>query len=210
MNPEPKYNKLRKKFYDQDEFYKLRRDFVEKVASYVSEFMICFLLSEQNFNVKFVQNIGNQKKYDLLLDDIPCDIKTILDEYPWFDQPENQLQEELIKSLKHTKVQEKIEEAMKQGARIIFLSATQTSMGKGANQETGKKIITGLTIERATAGAINFIKSNNVSRMPLVVVAASVDYDCRYRITAFYVDYPTVLSPKTLTIKNVHVGRISQ
>lgn len=137
MNPEPKYNKLRKKFYDQDEFYKLRRDFVEKVASYVSEFMICFLLFEQNFNVKFVQNIGNQKKYDLLLDDIPCDIKTILDEYPWFDQPENQLQEELIKSLKRTKVQEKIEEAMKQGARIIFLSATQTSMGKGANQETG-------------------------------------------------------------------------
>jgi hypothetical protein len=79
INPEPKDKKLREQFYDQDGFYKLRKDFVEKVAAYVSEFMICSLLFEAGFNAKFVRKAVNEKKYDLVLENIPCDVKTMLD-----------------------------------------------------------------------------------------------------------------------------------
>lgn len=141
---------------------------------------------------------------------IPSDVKTVIDKFPYFDGPEKNLHIEIITSLKREKFWKKINEAIEQQARVIFINATATSLGKAVNMDAGRKRKELISIKIPTEKAIGFTTST--TRIPVVVVSASIDYDRKYRITSFNITYPianingkVVADPTTLTMKDVNL-----
>ena len=178
-------------------FYYLRQDILEKVSSYVSELMVMFLVVKDKFKARFVKNTDiesseNNKKFDMLVENIPSEVKTVIDDFPWFDQDDPDLKKEIICSLRREKIYKKINEAIEQKAKIIFLSATTSSLGKGVNKDAYLKRRESVSIKEALVKAIELANSNPKSKIPVVAVTTSIDYDREYRITSFYVSYPTI------------------
>jgi hypothetical protein len=196
---------------DKDGFYEVREDFLEKISSYVSELMICVLLLKANIHpTTFAEKIENERLYDMRVKGIPSDVKTIIDKYPYFDEPELNLHVEIIQSLKRKKFWEKINEVIEQQARIIFINATATSLGKAVSKYAGRQRKEIISIKTPTEKAIELALSDSTTKIPVVVVSASIDYDRNYRITSFNASYPTTKSkgkivsdPTTLTMRDV-------
>jgi hypothetical protein len=196
-------------------FYCLRQDIFEKVSSYVSELMTMFLLVKEKFKSIFVEDTGlggteNKKKFDMFVENIPSEVKTAMDDFPWFDQDDPDLKKELISSLRREKIYKKVNEAIEQKAKIIFLSATTSSIGKGVNKEASRKKRESISIKEAVIKAIELANSNLKSKIAVVVVTSSIDYDRKYRITCFHVSYPIMrkddklqAAPSILTMKDI-------
>lgn len=163
-------------------FYYLRQDILEKVSSYVSELMVMFLVVKDKFKARFVKNTDiesseNNKKFDMLVENIPSEVKTVIDDFPWFDQDDPDLKKEIICSLRREKIYKKINEAIEQKAKIIFLSATTSSLGKGVNKDAYLKRRESVSIKEALVKAIELANSNPKSKIPVVAVTTSIDYD---------------------------------
>ena len=196
---------------DKDGFYKVREDFLEKISSYVSELMLFVLLLEANVHPTiFTEKIEKERLYDMRVKGIPSDVKTLIDKYPYFDEPELNLHTEIIQSLKRKKFWEKINDAIEQKAGIIFINATATSLGKAVSKYAGRQRKEIISIKIPTEKAINFTLCKSTTKIPVVVISASIDYDRNYRITSFNVSYPTtrnkgkvMADPTILTMKDV-------
>jgi hypothetical protein len=177
--------------------------------------MTMFLLVKEKFKSIFVEDTGlggteNKKKFDMFVENIPSEVKTAMDDFPWFDQDDPDLKKELISSLRREKIYKKVNEAIEQKAKIIFLSATTSSIGKGVNKEASRKKRESISIKEAVIKAIELANSNLKSKIAVVVVTSSIDYDRKYRITCFHVSYPIMrkddklqAAPSILTMKDI-------
>ena len=90
------------------DLYDMTNRFREKVSSFVSEFMIAALAAEYNFAVRFKKKVSGEKNFDMFIQEIPCEVETILDQIPWAMQPASDVRKEILGSLKREKMIEKI------------------------------------------------------------------------------------------------------
>jgi hypothetical protein len=192
-------------------FYRLRNEFREKVSSYVSEFMIASLAARDNFAVKFAEQVKNKKNFDMFIENIPAEVETILDQIPWAERHEPKLDKEICDSLKRDKITEKIDEALQQNGKIVFLHGTVSSLGWGLSEEVSQSMID-LSFKKAITRAINDVTSGSKIFVPVVIITTCIDYDGQYRISAFYVSYPAKqngskleIIPSKLSIENVYL-----
>jgi hypothetical protein len=100
------------------QLYGITNDFREKVSSYISEFIIAALANAYNFNVRFNRKDDGKNNFDMFIQEIPCEVETILDQIPWANKPESQLRKEILDSLKRIKMIEKIQEGLRQEGKI--------------------------------------------------------------------------------------------
>jgi hypothetical protein len=99
------------------ELYGITNDFREKVSSYISEFMIAALAEACNFKIRFNRKGNGKNNFDMFIQEIPCEVETMLDQIPWANKPESELKKEILNSLKRNKTIEKIQEALMQGGK---------------------------------------------------------------------------------------------
>ena len=103
--------------------------FREKVSTFfVSEFMIASLVA-----VRFKKKVQGEKNFDMFIQEIPCEVETILDQILWAMQPASDVRKEILGSPKREKMIEKILDGLRQGAKIILVNSTASSLGWGIN-----------------------------------------------------------------------------
>ncbi|MFZ0512190.1 MAG: hypothetical protein WAM14_11335 [Candidatus Nitrosopolaris sp.] len=79
------------------DLYRITDDFREKVSSYISEFIIAALAKAYNFKVRFNRKDDGKENFDMFIQEIPCEVETILDQIPWVNQPESELKKEILR-----------------------------------------------------------------------------------------------------------------
>jgi hypothetical protein len=168
--------------------YNMTNQFREKVSSYVSEFMISALAAKYNLRVQFKQVIEGEYNYDMLINEIPCEVETILDRIPWAERPEAEVKKEILWSLRRQKMRDKITDGVKQGGKIILVNSTATvsSLSRGINIDASQIGVI-YTLKRALKFAINHLTVDSIS---VVVFGTAIDYERNYRLSAFYISYP--------------------
>ncbi|MFZ0512819.1 MAG: hypothetical protein WAM14_14525 [Candidatus Nitrosopolaris sp.] len=189
------------------DIYDITNDFQEKVSSYVSEFTIAALAAVYNFAVRFNQKVEGESNFDMLIQGIPCEVETMLDQVYWAEKQEPELRKEILVSLKREKMKEKIEDALRQGAKIIFVNSTVTSLSWGINIDASRNM-QAYPLERAVILAVDHATHSPNSSVPVMVFGTSIDYERNYRLSAFFVSYPsddgTNIDPLRLLFDHVH------
>ena len=103
-----------------------------------TELMSAALSNQEGFNISFDRSPNDNHDYDFFVNGIPVQCKTFVKELEDIDaeyvEPNNlsEVEEKFDKLLKRESA--RIEQAIKQGAKIIFCNTTQTSAGKGFSQ----------------------------------------------------------------------------
>ena len=83
--------------------------------------------------VRFKKKVQGEKNFDMFIQEIPCEVETILDQILWAMQPASDVRKEILGSPKREKMIEKILDGLRQGAKIILVNSTASSLGWGIN-----------------------------------------------------------------------------
>ncbi len=81
--------------------------------------------------MRFNKKADGKNNFDIFIEEIPCEVETILDQIPWANKPEPELKKEILDSLKRNKMIEKIVGGLKQGGKIIIINSTVSSSELG-------------------------------------------------------------------------------
>lgn len=171
------------------ELYGITNDFREKVSSYNSEFIIAALAAAYNFRVRFNKKADGKNNFDIFIEEIPCEVETILDQIPWANKPEPELKKEILDSLKRNKMIEKIVGGLKQGGKIIIINSTVSSLSWGINIDASSSKVS-YPLERSLKFAVHNVMHSPQTSIAVVVFGTSIDYDRNYRLSSFFVSYP--------------------
>lgn len=149
--------------------------------------MIAALAAEYNLAVRFKKKVQGEKNFDMFIQEIPCEVETILDQIPWAMQPASDVRKEILGSLKREKLIEKILDGLRQVAKMILVNSTASSLSWGINISTshGKVIY---PVEKALKLAVDHATCTRLS-IQVVVFGTSIDYEHNYRLSAFFISY---------------------
>ena len=174
-------------------FYNELNQFRNTISSFLPEFMLPCIIKDEGFEVKF-NPVGKFKEYDLLFNSYPAEIKTIVDESKYGKKIEKNLKEEIEITLQRDKSVGKINHSLSQGAEIIFLFLTFSSLGVGFLKHIFKKQ-NNFSVNNALIESISLAKNNRtkkvVEKIPVIVLTTSIDtINSNYKIFSLLVQYP--------------------
>jgi hypothetical protein len=149
--------------------------------------------------ISIIKSNRHQKTPDLYLNTILSEVKTIIDIMEYQEKIQDNLLEEILRSLKRNKIFKKINEGLSQGGKIIILDATVPSLGYAINYyaSTHKKTF---AMQAAINDSIVFTKSNPNEYIPILIFAQSIDNDCNFKLSAVMVPCPVMNGDKGLEV----------
>jgi|SRR5215212_6446623 len=176
-----------------NKFYNELNQFRKTISSFLPEFMLPCIIKDEGFDIKF--NLTRKsKEFDLFFNSYSAEIKTIIDESKNGIQIEKNLKEEIEITLKRYKIVEKINNSLSQGAEILFLFLTFSSLGVGLLKYTHKNQNL-FSINNALTDSISLAKNirnrQKVKEIPVIVFTTSIDtINSNYKIFSVLVTYP--------------------
>jgi hypothetical protein len=198
------------------------KEIPKAVWGVTSELIFAGLAINHGYKVYF-DIPGKGHDYDFIVNDIPCQVKTILLEEKNAEQDirnidnkisqlhigrkieEEEVRREILDLLHKNK--EIIKKAIEQGGRIICVNGTQTYAGFLLNQWASDNN-RNLTIHRPLKTSINLLREENSMRLlkkeekflPLIFGAAGIDCEYRFSTWSFKVPINLTLDDSKLTL----------
>jgi hypothetical protein len=205
-----------------DNFKKYMKEIPKAVWGVTSELIFTGLAIDHGYKVYF-DIPGKGHDYDFIVNDIPCQVKTILLEEKDSEQDvrkidnrisllrigkkieEEEVRKEILDLLHKNK--EDTKKAIEQGGRIICINGTQTYAGFLLNQwasDNNKN----LTIHRALKTSINLLREENSMSLlkkeekflPLIFGAAGIDCEYHFSTCSFKIPIDFTLDDSKLTL----------
>ncbi|HEY7081676.1 MAG TPA: hypothetical protein VH500_18440 [Nitrososphaeraceae archaeon] len=173
------------------------------IYGYVSECMFYSIAAEAGFNLHFAKDTTN-KNPDVLLNNIPTEIETIMDILKYQTVIEDSVIEELILSLIRDKFIQRINGALDQCAKIVVLDATGTSLGFAITLWTASHNKT-FSTQVEINNAIMLVNNDDHSHVPVICFAQAYDRLENYVFCILTVPCP--VKPKDLKVE-VDTSRI--
>jgi len=214
VNENIKSTKAAKKIDEQ--FQKFINELFVAVWSVSSELIFAGILSNNS------HKLGFDKRYDFTLDDIPCQVKTIIPNESSFEETSKKISERIYeldngKIIDETEVrreiisllQEKhnlVDDAIRQGGRILCINGTQTYAGYLLNRWSSDSPEMSLNADKALSASFNLLtKEKSISLLtdehkflPLIFGASAIDINYRFSKMSFKVPIRLTLNDKSL------------
>jgi hypothetical protein len=199
-----------------EQFINFVNELFVAVWSVTSELMFAGILSENAHKLDF------DKKYDFTLDHIPCQVKSIIPSESSFKETSNRVSHRTYelnngKIIDETEVrkeiisllQEKhnlIDDAIKQGGRIVCVNGTQTYAGYLLNRWASDNPKISLTADRSLSSSASLLKeeqSISILReeekfLPLIFGASAIDTNYRFSTMTFRMPVKLMLDDRSL------------
>ena len=198
---------------DHERFVK---ELVTALWSVNSELIFAGLVSEQGYRLKF------EKAYDFLINDIPCQVKTILprgEEYQkilhkicnrtrelWQGKNIEELEVRTEVDILLRKKCSLIDHAIRQGGKLVCINGTYTYAGYLLSRWTSDNSLTDLNINKALTASLRLLEHEgciNLSKseekfVALIFEASAIDINYRFSALAYKVPIALVLNEKRL------------
>jgi hypothetical protein len=192
-------------------FEKYMKELRKAMWAVISELVFAGICNDNGFTIRF-DNQKNGHDYDFIVNNIPCQVKTITTEDENAKQFFEKINSKIIELQRGKLIEEKeieseinnlvienrkvVLKSIEQGAKIIFFNGTQTYSGFLLNQWASDNNLD-LSIGTALKKSINLLQKENDHKLncenekylPLIFGAAAIDHNYRFSTLIYAIQF---------------------